>query len=187
MGDRLVTAPTSEPVTVDELKAHLRVTSTADDTYLASLVSAAREYVEQQTGRALAEQTREYTADAFPSNGVLRLGLAPVVSISSVNYLDEDGEEQTLSADVYTADTQSEPGALVLAVGKSWPATAPLPSSVRIRYTCGASPLPALKQAIIFIAAYWYEQRLPVNVGNIVNEMPHSAAAIIAANRVFNT
>lgn len=187
MSDRLITAPTAEPVTVAELKSHLRITHTADDAYIAALISAARDYVEQQTGRATAEQEREFTADAFPASGILRLGLSPLLAIDSVKYLDKDGEEQTLSADVYTADTQSEPGALVLKVDQDWPDTAALPSCVRIRYTCGATPLPALKQAIIFIAAYWYEQRLPVNVGNIVNEMPLSAAAIIAANRVFNT
>ncbi len=187
MSDRLITAPSTEPVTVAEIKAHLRVTNSADDTYLGTLLAAAREYAEQQTGRALADQTREYTADAFPSNGVLRLGLSPVVSISSVKYLDELGAEQTLSTDVYTVDTQSEPGALVLNVGQDWPGTAGLPASVRVRYVCGATPRPLLKQAILFIAAHWYEQRLPVNVGNIVNEIPQSLAAILCANRVFNT
>lgn len=187
MGDRLITAPTAEPVSVAELKAHLRVTHSADDSYLGTLIQAAREHAEQQTGRALAEQTREYTADAFPSSGVLRLGFAPVVSISSVKYLDETGAEQTLAATVYTVDTQSEPGALVLKVDKDWPDAAKLPAAVRVRYVCGAAPRPLLKQAILFIAAHWYEQRLPVNVGNIVNEIPQSLAVILWANRVLNT
>lgn len=186
MSDRLITAPSTEPVTVAEIKAHLRVTNSADDTYLGTLLAAAREYVEQQTGRALAEQTREYTADAFPGNGVLRLGFAPVVSISSVKYLDEAGSEQTLDSSVYTVDTQSEPGALALKVDQDWPDTASLPAAVRVRYVCGATARPLLKQAVLFIAAHWYEQRLPVNVGNIVNEIPHSLAAILLANRIFN-
>jgi len=186
MSDRLITAPTAEPVSVAELKTHLRVTHSADDSYLGTLIQAAREHAEQHTGRALAEQTREYTADAFPSNGVLRLGFAPVVSISSVKYLDETGEEQTLDPSVYTVDTQSEPGAIVLKVDQDWPDTARLPAAVRVRYVCGTAARPLLKQAVIFIAAHWYEQRLPVNVGNIVNEIPHSLAAILWANRVFS-
>lgn len=186
MSDRLITAPATEPVTTAEAKAHLRITHTSDDAYLGTLITAAREYAEQQIGQALAEQTREYTADAFPSDGVFRLGLSPVVSISSVKYLDEAGAEQTLSSSVYAVDTQSAPGALVLAVNQTWPTTASIPSCVRVRYVCGATPRPLLKQAVLFIVAHWYEQRLPVNVGNIVNEIPQSLAAIMWANRVFS-
>lgn len=185
MSDRLITAPTSEPVSVAELKAHLRVTATADDAYLGSLITAAREYAEQQTGRALAAQTRETTADAFPRSGVLPLGYAPAVSISSVKYLDVEGVEQTLESSVYAIDTRSEPGALLLAVGKSWPDTAAIPSAVRVQYTCGAASSESLKLAIKLVAAWWYEQRLPVNVGNIVNELPNSLSAILWSNRVL--
>lgn len=184
--DRLITAPTSEPVTVAELKAHLRVTSSADDTYLGAIITAAREYVEQQTGRALGAQTRETSADAFPRCGVLPLGYAPAVSISSVKYLDVAGSEQTLASTEYTIDTRREPGALLLAVDKSWPATAALPSSVRVQYVCGVATPAILKQAVFFIAAHWYEQRLPVNVGNIVSEIPHTFASILWANRVIS-
>lgn len=186
MSDRLITAPTSEPVSVAEMKAHLRVTTSADDAYLGSLITAAREYAELQTWRALAAQTRETTADAFPSSGVLPLGLAPVVSISSVKYLDEAGSEQTLAATEYTIDTRREPGALLLAVDKAWPDTAALHSSVRVQYVCGTTAPQILKQAVLFIAAHWYEQRLPVNVGNIVNEIPHTLNAILWSNRVIS-
>lgn len=187
MSDRLITAPTSEPVTVAELKAHLRVTTTADDTYIGTLITAAREYAEQQTGRALAAQTRETSCDHFPASGVLDLGLSPLVSITSVKYLDEAGAEQTLASSEYTLDVRSEPGALLLGIGKDWPATAALPSAVRVQYVCGATASAILKQAVIFIAAHWYEQRLPVNVGNIANDIPHSLGVILWANRVINT
>lgn len=183
--DRLITAPASEPVTVAELKAHLRVTSSADDAYLGAIISAAREYVEQQTGRALGAQTRETSADYFPCRGVLPLGYSPAVSITSVKYLDVAGAEQTLASTEYTIDTRREPGAMLLAVGKSWPATAELPSAVRVQYVCGVAAPAILKHAVLFIAAWWYEQRLPVNVGNIVNEIPHTLNAILWSNRVI--
>ena len=185
MNDRSIVAPTVEPVTIDELKAHLRVTSDVEDADLARLITAAREHAEGQMGRALAEQTRETSADAFPKSGVLRLGFAPVVSISSVKYLDEAGVEQTLDPTSYIVDTRSEPGAVMPTLGKSWPATAALPSSVRVQYVCGTTAPQILKQAILFIAAHWYEQGLPVNVGNIVTSVPHTLDAILWANRVI--
>ena len=48
----LQTAPASEPVTRDEAKTHCRVIGTADDSYVDSLITAARLYVERRTGRA---------------------------------------------------------------------------------------------------------------------------------------
>lgn len=185
MNDRLITAPAVEPVTVDELKLYLRIIDDAEDALLALYITAAREHAEGQMGRALAEQTRETSADAFPKSGVLRLGFAPVVSISSVKYLDEAGAEQALAPSFYTIDARGEPGALVLALGQSWPSTAALPSAVRVQYVCGVSAPQILKQAVLFLAAHLYEQRLPVNVGNIVNSIPHTLDAILWANRVI--
>ena len=180
-----MTAPSSDPVTVDELKAHLRVTTDEEDATLASYITAAREYIERQTGRALGEQVRETSADAFPRGNSIPLGFAPVVSIESVKYIDPDGVEQTLTEDSYLEDTRSEPGHLVLAPGKSWPIAAQIPSSVRIGYKCGIQASATMKQAVLFLAAHWAEQRVPVNIGNIVNDIPHSLDALIWSNRVL--
>ena len=184
--DRLIVAPTVEPVTVDELKAHARITNDEEDTKLAGYITAAREHIEDVTGRALASQSREASLDSFPTSAVIRFGRAPLISVESVKYLDGDGAEQTLAQSEYVVDVRSEPGELQLAINASWPKTANLRNSVRISYTCGYASTPAvLKQAILFLAAHWYEQGLPVNVGNIVNPVPHTLDALLWANRVF--
>jgi len=51
----LLTPATDEPVSLAEAKAHLRVTHSADDALIGSLIAAARETVELNTGRALAQ------------------------------------------------------------------------------------------------------------------------------------
>lgn len=51
---RLKTAATLEPVSLIEAKAHLNVDLPDNDTLIGAMVSAAREIVEQQTGRSLA-------------------------------------------------------------------------------------------------------------------------------------
>ena len=48
----LVTAPTSEPVSVLDTKLHLRVDTTAEDDLIASLIVAGRDYAETFTHRA---------------------------------------------------------------------------------------------------------------------------------------
>lgn len=184
--DRQIVEPTVEPVTVAELKAHARITNDEEDVKLAGYITAAREHIEGLTGRALATQSRETSLDWFPCFSVIRFGRAPLISVESVKYLDGDGVEQTLAASEYVVDVRSEPGELQLALNASWPKTANLRNCVRISYTCGYASTPAvLKQAVLFLAAHWYEQGLPVNVGNIVNQIPHTLDAILWANRVF--
>jgi len=186
MSDRLITPPTAEPVSVYDLKSHARVTNSAEDAILGDYIEAARQHVEGQTGRALAVQTREFSSDAFPADGIIRLGFAPLVSVVSVKYLDRAGAEQTLAPASYLADVRSEPGSVLLAVGATWPATAAVRNSVRVTYVCGNSTAPAvLRQAVLFLAAHWYEQKLPVNVGNIINEIPHTLESLLWSNRVI--
>ena len=43
----IATAPSVEPVTTAEMKTHLRVTQSNDDTYIDSLVVAARQQAEK--------------------------------------------------------------------------------------------------------------------------------------------
>lgn len=186
ISDRQIVEPTVEPVTVAELKAHARITNDEEDVKLAGYITAAREHIEGLTGRAFATQSREASLDWFPCFSVIRFGRAPLISVESVKYLDGDGVEQTLAASEYVVDVRSEPGELQLALNASWPKTANLRNCVRISYTCGYASTPAvLKQAVLFLAAHWYEQGLPVNVGNIVNQIPHTLDAILWANRVF--
>lgn len=210
MNDRLITDPSVEPVSVDDLKAHSRVTLNDEDAVIAGYISAAREYIEGQTGRALAIQTREASFDEFLArhrsphhrpvhgfinqmmpgyirqfNDVIHLGLSPLISVESVKYLDEYGVEQVLDQSNYIANVRSEPGTIQPAIGKQWPATASIVDSVRVTYVCGYETPPAiLRQAILFLAAHWYEQRQPLNSGN-VSEIPHTLASIIWSNRVI--
>jgi len=64
---RLTVAPGIEPVTLDEAKAHIRQSGNADDALLTRIISAARSYVETETGRALITQTFEATFGEWPT------------------------------------------------------------------------------------------------------------------------
>ncbi|NDC98941.1 MAG: phage gp6-like head-tail connector protein [Betaproteobacteria bacterium] len=63
---RCVVPPATEPLSLDEVKEHLRIDSSAEDALLQMYMEAAREICEHHTARALITQTWETTFDRFP-------------------------------------------------------------------------------------------------------------------------
>jgi len=113
--------PTEYPVTLAELKAHLLVTGTTDDTLLTSILETAIKEAEEITGKQLALATYATKLDNFPSSDHIVLYRPPLVSVTSITYVDTAGATQTLSTNVYAVDTASQPGRVSLKYDQSWP------------------------------------------------------------------
>ncbi len=161
---QLVSAPASEPITVSDLKTHLRIDAATEDSYLPALIAAARETVEQRAWRALFTQTWDLTLDRWPSGRSIKLPKPPLQSVTYVKYTDEDGVQSTLSSDAYVVDTAGEPGRIVLKIDQSWPsATLQVTSAIVVRFVCGwastGSIPPALVHAVRLLAGHYYENR----------------------------
>ena len=146
MSLRLVTAPTTPALSLAEAKVHLRVDSNAEDTLIESLVTAATDMAEQQTRRALMQQTWELTLDAFPT--AFELTRVPVQSIASVKYTDISGVEQTLGPSAYTLDTSDGYGFAYVkpAYGTEWPSAR---KGVKVRYVAGYADAAAVPEPIV--------------------------------------
>lgn len=173
----LITAPVSEPVTASEIQDHVRIEATDDDAaYLTTLITAARQSVENRLGRALMQQTWEVTFDRFPESRLIHLPNPPLQSVTSVKYVDSNGTEQTLSSGNYTVRTADEPGTVQLDYDQTWPTTRPEEGAVRVRYVAGyadADSVPFLvRQQIMVMVATMYEHRESVVAGTIATKMP---------------
>ena len=160
---KLITPPAAEPVTLDEARAHLRLTDNTEDVMLASLILAARQQAETFTGRAFVTQTWELTLPGF-GNGPVGLVLAPVQSVTSVTYAGEDGAPMTLHDTLL--DVTSTPARLVPPPVARWPRTQRgNPSPVVIRFVAGygnpADVPQTVKQAILLMVADWHHRRAP--------------------------
>ncbi len=133
---RLIAGPGTEPLTLAEAKAHLRVTHTADDDLITSLIVAAREAAEHETGRSLVTQTWERVLDAFPPCEI-ELGWPDVLSVVYVKFTDTASTEQTIDPANYVLDSATSPGWLLPAYAYSWPTTLDTINAVRVRFTTG--------------------------------------------------
>lgn len=198
----VVTAPTVEPwlVTDAEVLQHFKRDSDEDDTVVTAYLKAARIYFERMTGLALLQQTHRLEVNYAPLAAGLEIPMAPLLAvgtptakvINSVKYLDSDGAEQTLDASNYVDARPGIPGSfarLRLSSAGSWPDVGDFPGAFRVEFNAGfgatAASVPEdIRIAILWVAAWWYEARLPVNVGNIVNALPHHLEALLSSHRV---
>jgi len=156
------TAPTEEPVSLEEAKDHLRVSTDTEDATIEAAIVAAREYCEAVTRRQFVTATYKLTLDSWPS--VIRPPRPPLVSVTSIGYTDTNGDAQTFSSSNYTVDTYSEPGRIALAYGQSWPdVQSGIIAPITVTYVAGygaATAVPrSIKAAMLLCIADLYEHR----------------------------
>jgi uncharacterized phiE125 gp8 family phage protein len=169
----LVTDSTVEPVSVSEVKNHLRVTDNSEDALLAGLITSARKIVEQFTRRTLVNQTWRLYLDQFPYRSTIELPFPPLASVTHIKYYDQDGALQTLPASEYQTDNRSTPGLIVLTENGAWPLTeGDKVNAVEIEFIAGygatAAAVPSpIRLAITHLVSHWFENREPFSSGQM--------------------
>lgn len=205
----VTTPPTSEPITLAQVKSHLRLTTSTDDDYLTLLIEAARDAVEIETGRALITQTITAYIDAPKAraggiggewwDGVrdgpitmdqqqfIELPRPKLLTVTSFKYFSLDNSENTFASTNYFVDGSSVPGRIVLNSGSSWPIATRDKNAYEIVYTAGYGPDPTdvpalLRRAMLECVGEWYENR--TSVGS--DEVPSLPEDLITKVRKFS-
>jgi uncharacterized phiE125 gp8 family phage protein len=158
----------------------------AQDTYLNTLITAARQHVEEHLWRALITQTWDIYLTSFRSP--IRIPRPPLQSVTHVKYYDTSSVQQTLADTVYELDTASEPGFVRLKYGQSWPTCRGHDDDIVIRFVAGygaaGSAVPrAIRHGIQLWAAQLFEQRVSVVTGTIATRIPDSVHALLTPYR----
>lgn len=123
-GLTLVTAPVAEPVTLGLAKDWLRRgrDDTSEDSTIGAEITAARQQVEDDTGRHLPTQIWNLAINAFPcGREPLPLLVTPLQAVLSVKLYDLNDVETTWASSNYYVDTFGTPGRLCVNSGVSWP------------------------------------------------------------------
>jgi hypothetical protein len=168
------------------------------------------------TGRALVTQTWDLALDRFPTlwsanlsgyggervflggggSGLvpIRLPKPPLVSVTSVTYIDPNGVSQIWSPTLYGVDAPSgdyaEPGRLFPVFGEIYPPTRTQPGAVTIRFTAGYGAAPAVPAALkagmkLLIGNWWVNREAGQIVRGSADVLPFGVDALWQGFRVL--
>jgi uncharacterized phiE125 gp8 family phage protein len=156
-----LTPPVVEPLTLAEIRAHLRLDSEEEDVLLLALATVAREHLERETGLVLAARDFRLCCDDWPEDGILTIARGPVRAVASVTVYDSEGEPQVVDLDRHLLDGQARPARL-------WLRETPVPgramNGIEVEFSAGfgesgADVPETLKRAMLLHVAAMYACR----------------------------
>lgn len=163
-----IAEPDNPAVVLDDIKESCSIhTSNEDhDDELNRLSAIATELIEKACLRCFITRTLTLTLDRFPLSGCILVPRPPLSSVTSISYIDTDGDSQVWSSSKYIVGTNSHPGKITPAVNESFPTTQSRIEAVTITYDAGygttAKSVPkGIRQAIILAVKNWFEELTP--------------------------
>ena len=188
----LKTAPSVEPISLTEVKKHLRLATTdaeaaaytREDTQLTAWIETAREMAEAETGTRLITQSWYLYLDEWPDGDEIRLPYPPLQSATVKYRLEDDSGYDNTFSDVIV-DTVGKPGRIVLKSDYSWPTdTLYDVNPIQIEYTCGygaaGSDVPSKVRSAMFLKLTdLYEHRGETVIGASVGRLHDAAESLL--------
>ena len=160
----LTSAPTLEPVSLNEIRDDLRL-ETGEDLLLSTLITSARLVIEAQTGCRLITQNWDLLFDDWPDEtveaGCLTLPHYPIKLLKGIYLL--GNARQEVSSEIYQSELGIRTPKVFLKNGNSWPLPFRKKLGVLISVTAGfgdqANDVPEpLRLAIRQLVSFWYDQ-----------------------------
>jgi uncharacterized phiE125 gp8 family phage protein len=178
----LIKPPSIEPLSLQEVKSHLRIDHDHEDSLLLETLKAARQFTEFSSGQKCITQVWRQYESAFPLNCSVELQIGPVVSIASVTAYDENGEPSLLQPEDYELLRGETPTVLQFSHSMSVGTAA---NGFEIDATVGFGDLgvdvpDALKRAILLLVAHWYEFRGAVSPQNQPVSLPAGFETLVS-------
>ena len=186
------TGPAVEPLTVAEAKLHLRVDISDDDAYIGTLITAAREWVENYLDRTLITTQLILRAAEFPTEE-LELARPPMVASGTatavvITYTLADTTTATLSTALYRVDRTTTPGNVAPIINGTWPSDViEDANAVAVTYWAGYGPTSAsvpatIRHACLMLIGHWYDRRSAVLTGTISKPIEFAVESLLASN-----
>ena len=116
----LTTPPAVEPLSLAEVKEHLKVEVDVDDNLISRLITTARQHVEKQTDKVMIDQTWLIYLSDWPGSSEVKLPVGPVSTINELRTWSDDEIASTVDPSHYYADLAGSPQKLILRGSRIW-------------------------------------------------------------------
>jgi uncharacterized phiE125 gp8 family phage protein len=192
-------APVVEPVSLLDVKAHLRIDTADEDSLLQSLIMTARLHIEVALGLALITQTWSCYFDQWPSTqepraatlhrppslDALIIPISPIKSIDAIRVYADDGTFIALPLTGFLMDVVSRRARVVRRFATALPAPGRKLNGIEVAVTAGfgatSADIPApIRQAHLLLVAHWYEHRDPAEIGTPEARVPAAVSSLLA-------
>lgn len=173
----LLAGPATEPLTLAEARAFLRVDGPDEDSFISTLITAARLHCESVTGRAMISQSWRIVRDAWPSDRKIRLPVAPLRSLTAVRAFDADGNVTALAPGDFQPGTGKVPAFIFVPAFISGMPAIRAHDAIEIDYVAGYGDAPEdvpqdLRHALLTLVGTWFEHRDAVIVAGSGTVVP---------------
>jgi len=189
---KVTTKPSIQPVTLDEVKASLRITNTAEDALLTQYIEDATLYAEDFMGRKLINQTitsyystwnelqtlhwngvKVGSINHLSGGGSVDLQYAPAISITTVHLIDTDNSETLYASSNYYLDNfdNDVKPSIVLNEGASITGNLRAKNSIKVVWQAGygtlATDVPSvIRRGILTLIGGLYSNRGDCSIGD---------------------
>jgi uncharacterized phiE125 gp8 family phage protein len=161
------TDPSEEPVSLAEMKEHLRVDYATDDDLITAQIQAAREWIEERYNLSLG--IRNYVAHLPLLPARIEFPYQPLIALDTIQYWDTNSPSTLTTLFDATSSPEVEnrhywvkesAGFAWFKTGQSIPSVACRPDAVEVSFRCGKTATPApIVAAIKLLVGGMYENR----------------------------
>lgn len=164
-----VSAPSSSPISLEDIKSHLAIAHSDEDAYFTSLINVATAYIDGPNGAGIALMPQVWRATYFRVPKSLVMTFGPVRSIAVIK-----SGETTIDPTTYSFDSDTQ----ILSL------SAPPQTVTKITFEAGYDAIPDdLLHAIRMIVGHLYANREAVSTV-AMHDVPMAVESILNRYRV---
>ena len=178
----IISAPEANPVSLAQIKRHLRLDHNEDDEYLIELAQAATLHVEAMIDQFLITRTVRQYIETMPASRSISLEAWPIISIQEVRGYDLGGNPIIFQSRNFRFDNRFDPAALILNTSINFNAFS---NGIEVDIIAGYGEtgvdIPSnIIRAILVLIAHWYEFRGTLSPGDETSLIPKGLEALLA-------